>query len=94
MVTYGIIVCDIKTHKSETHRTRLTVGGNLIDYSGEVTNTTADITTSKTLVNITISKPDSRFLCADIEDFYINTPMGCYEYMQLLFDTIPQEIID
>jgi hypothetical protein len=31
-VTYGRIVCTIRPQKKETHRTRLTVGGNLIDY--------------------------------------------------------------
>ena len=28
-VTFGKIVCGIKTHKQETHRKRLTIGGNL-----------------------------------------------------------------
>ena len=30
VVTYGRLVCDIKEHKTETHQTRLTVGGNPI----------------------------------------------------------------
>ena len=33
-VTYGRLVCDIKEHKTETHRTRLTVGGNLLGFPG------------------------------------------------------------
>ena len=80
-VTYGKIVCDIKPQKYETYRTILTVGGNLIDYPGEVTTTTSDITTSKTLINSTISTPDARFLCAYISNFYLNTPMDDYKYM-------------
>ena len=31
MPTYGRLVCDIKPNKAETHRTRLTIGGNLIE---------------------------------------------------------------
>ena len=52
-MTYGRIVCDIKPHKSETHRTILTIGGNLLDYRSEVTITTADIITFKTLIKVT-----------------------------------------
>ena len=33
-VTYEIIVCDNKPHKAETRITRLTVGGDIIDYPG------------------------------------------------------------
>ena len=38
--------------------------GNIIDYTGEVTTTTADITISKSLINSTISTPDTIiFVC-------------------------------
>jgi hypothetical protein len=33
-VTYGCIVASIRPQKKETHRTRLTVGGDLLDYPG------------------------------------------------------------
>ena len=72
----------------------LTVGVNIIYYPGEFTTTTADITTATPLINSTISTPDATFLCADISNFYINTPTDRYEYTQLPFDIIPQEIID
>ena len=42
--TYGRIVCDIKPQKVETHRTRLTEGGNLIDYPGEIATPSVYIT--------------------------------------------------
>ena len=72
---YEIIVCDIKPHKSETDRTKLIDGGNLIYYPGKVTNNKSDITTSKTLINSTISTSDARCLCEDIANFDINKPM-------------------
>ena len=34
--TYVRSVCDIRPPKTETHRTRLNEGGNIIDCSGEV----------------------------------------------------------
>jgi hypothetical protein len=34
--TYGRFVVDVRPNKSEIHRVRLTVGGNLIQYQGDV----------------------------------------------------------
>jgi hypothetical protein len=49
LVTYGRFVVDIRPDKSEVHRVRLTVGGNLIQYPGDVSTRSADVTTSKCL---------------------------------------------
>jgi hypothetical protein len=35
-ITYSKIVCDFKPHKKEKERVRLTVGGDRLDYSGDV----------------------------------------------------------
>ena len=72
----------------------LLFGVNIIDYPSKVTNPTENITTYKTLNNITISKSDAIFLCADISRFYPNTPIDHYKYMQLTFDIIPQDVIN
>jgi hypothetical protein len=55
IVTYGRFVVDIRPNKSEVHCVRLTVGGNLIQYQGDVSTRSADLTTSKCLWNSTIS---------------------------------------
>ena len=89
-VTYGRIVCEIKPHKAETHRTRISIGINLIDYPGEVTTPTADIKIVKTLISSTIPTPDARFLCVDVIFLNLSTPMKRYTYMKILFDIIPQ----
>jgi hypothetical protein len=41
-ITYGKIVCDHKPHKKEKERVRLTVGGDRLEYSGDVATSTAD----------------------------------------------------
>ena len=46
-VTYGRICVNWRPQKAEPLRTRLTVGGNLIDFPGDVGTPTADITTAK-----------------------------------------------
>jgi hypothetical protein len=93
-VTYGRIVATIRPQKSETHQVRLTVGGNLSDYPGYVSTPTAPMITAKILFNSVISTPDARFMCTDVKDFYLNTPMAHYEYMRLPLRIILLEIVD
>ncbi len=92
--TYGRLVISIRPNKAETHRTRLTVGGNLIDYPGNVSARVADLTTAKMLFNSVISTDDARFMGMDVSNFYLGTPMARYEYMWLDYALIPQAIID
>ena len=93
-VTYGRICVDYRPQKKEPERTRLTVGGNLIDFPGDVSTPTADTTTAKLIINSTISTPGAKYMYGDIKNFYLGTPMARYEYMRLPIQIIPQEIID
>jgi hypothetical protein len=45
---------DIKDHKEEKGRTRLTVGGDQIEYPGDKSTRTAGLTTAKILINSVI----------------------------------------
>jgi hypothetical protein len=54
-ITYGKIVCDYEPHKKEKERVRLTVGGDRLDYSGEVAISTADIKTFNCFIKRTLS---------------------------------------
>jgi hypothetical protein len=65
---------DIKNHKEEKERTRLTVGGDQIEYPGEKSRRTAGLTTAKTLINSVISTLGEKFLVIDIKKIYLNTP--------------------
>jgi hypothetical protein len=67
-ITYGKIVCDYKPHKKEKERVTLMVGGNRLYYSGNVTTSTADITTFKILINSTISTKDAAMMIMDIKN--------------------------
>ena len=52
--------------KAETHRTRLTVGGNLINFPGDVTTPTADLIMAKLIFNSLLSTKNAKFTCVDI----------------------------
>jgi hypothetical protein len=61
---------DYRPQKEEPNRTRLTVGGPLIDYLGDVSTPTADTTTAKLVINnSTKSTPNTKYMCGDIKDF-------------------------
>jgi hypothetical protein len=85
---------DIKDHKVEKERTRLTVGGNQIEYPGDKSTRTAGLTTAKILINSVISAQSAKFLVIDITFFYLNTPLGRFEYMVINLATLPQELIE
>jgi hypothetical protein len=93
-VTYGSFVVDIKDHTEEKERTRLTVGGDQIEYPGDKSTRTAGLTTAKILINSVISTPNATFLVIDIKNFYLNTPLERFEYMVINLASLPQETID
>jgi hypothetical protein len=92
-ITYGKIVCDYKPHKKEKERVRLTVGGDILDYSGDVATLTADITTFNILINSTLSTKDAAMMMMDIKNYYLGTPLPRFEYMKMLLSRFPEEII-
>jgi hypothetical protein len=94
VVTYARIVIDHRPQKEDPNRIRITVGGNLITYSFELTTRTTDMVSSKLLWNSTISTGGTQFARADIKNLYLKTPLDRYEYMKIPLSLFPQDIID
>ncbi len=93
-VTYGRIVCNVREGKKGKHSTRLTMGGNLINYPGDCRTTMANLITVKILLNSIISMPNEKFMTIYIKDFFLNTPMECYEYFRMKPALFPKDVID
>jgi hypothetical protein len=70
------------------------VGGDRLDYSGDVATSTADITTFKILINGTISTADAAMMMMDIRNYYVGTPLPRFEYMKMLLSRFLEEIVD
>ena len=70
------------------------MGGNHLDFLGATTTQCASLTTTKCLLNSTISTPGARFMNLDIRDFYYGTAMARYEYTKLALACIHDKIID
>jgi hypothetical protein len=93
-ITYGRSVVDIRPNKTETHRVRLTVDGNLIQYPGDVSTRSEDLTTLKCLWNSTLSTEGGKYMCLYVKIFYLGTPMDSFEYTCIPIKLIPQDIIE
>jgi Reverse transcriptase (RNA-dependent DNA polymerase) len=92
--TYVRIVADYREHKADPYRVRCTLGGDRIDFQGDVSTKVADLVTVKCLLNHTISTPGAHAACIDIKDFYLNNPLPSPEFVRFRADTIPKEIWD
>jgi hypothetical protein len=69
------------------------VGGDRLDYYGDVATSTADITTFKILINITLYTEDTAMMMMDIKSYYLGTPLPRFEYMKMLLSRFPEEIV-
>ena len=93
-VTYGKIGCEMKPEKEEKERTILKVGGNLLDFTGNLSAPTASVTTAKCVFNSVVSTPRAKCLLEDINNFYLKNILSDPEFMQIPLKITPQEIID
>jgi hypothetical protein len=85
-ITYGKLVCDYKPNKKEKERVTLTVGGDVV-------TSTADITNLKILINSILSTEDAKMMMMDMKKYYLGTPLPRYKYMRIPLSIIPNEII-
>ena len=70
------MVASVRPTKAEVNRVRMTVGGDRLNFPGAITTHCAGLTTTKCLLNSTISTPGARFITLYIKDFYYGTAMA------------------
>jgi hypothetical protein len=92
-VTYRSFICTLRPEKAEPNHTRFTVGGNKINYPGEVATPTAKMLAAKILFNSVISTPGAKFMTMDVSNFYLMTPLKRPEYLRVPLADLPDEII-
>ena len=67
------------------HRTRMTIGSNILDCDRNTKALTADLIIMKLLLNSILSTPEAKFMTIDIKKFYLETELGennTYSYRQ------------
>ena len=72
---------------------RITIGGNRICYPGDVGTPTASLELFKILINSVLSRKGAHFVCFDIKNFYLGTPLDRPEYAHIHLKGIPEEFI-
>jgi hypothetical protein len=92
--TYVKFVCAYKPHKYNPYRVRMTVGGDRIEYPGEVATKTADLTVTKAIINSVCSTKAALYMNMDIKKYYLGTPLERYEYVRIPVSMVPEEIMD
>ena len=92
--TYLNIVENIRQHKEDPYCICFTVDRDRLNYPGPNATKTAEIQTANLLFNSTISTKGVRFMCIDLKNFYLGTPMNWYKYMRIKMSDTPQDIID
>jgi hypothetical protein len=95
VVTYVNPVCVKKTNDdgSLKIRTRLTIGGDRIQYPYDTSAVTAEMDAIKILLNCMISE-NGKLSTIDLTDFYLGTDLPHPEYIRILRNLIPQNVID
>ena len=84
-VIYENFICDVRLIKKETHRGRLTVSGDKLDYCGDPSSPAVSLLDIKIFVNSVISDTQKydRYDIADIKYYYLNNPIKTYQYMKI-----------
>ncbi len=93
-IAYRQIVCVYHSEKKDQYRTRITLGGNLVNYPDNCGTPAADLLTYKIMFNSIISTPNAKFMTIDFKNFYLMTPMDRYKYFRMKLELFPQEIIN
>ena len=83
---------DKRLEKEEVNRTRITAGGDRLEFQGDTsTETAVELETAKMVFNSVMSTPDAKFMTVDISNMYLNTQLNKYQYMQFNLKMISQK---
>ena len=93
-IMYAHVVVDFCPQKTDPHCIHITAGGNFINYPGELLTRTANLTTLKLMWNSVLSMEGAKYMCLDIKNFYLSTPLNRYEYMKMPLTLFPKWIIE
>ena len=96
-VAYANMVCDIRPHKTEKYRVRLTIGGDVLEYLGDATSPAVSLIETKMILNSVISDAakGARFMTIDIKDYFLQSILEEPEFLRIhyryFFDDIKKK---
>ena len=87
------VVYEVRPGKKYPNRKRIKICGTNVCYPGDVSTNTASLEFFKLMINSILSSAGAKYVCFDIEFFYLSTPLGRPEYVKIQLSKIPQEFI-
>ena len=93
VVTYARYTVAYRPEKDEKYRTRITAGGDRLEYDGDVSTQVSTMETFKILLNSTVSTKGAKMFTGDISNMYLQSSLEEYEYVRFRAELIPPKII-
>ena len=87
------VVCEVRPWKKDLNWTRITICGTNVWYPGDVGTNTSLLELCKLMINGILSRAGAKYVCFDIDFFYLSTPLGRPEYVKIQLSKIPQQFI-
>ena len=92
-VTYPRTVVAYRPEKIDNpYRTRITAGGDQLDYDGETSTNSASMTTIKIHQNSVLSTAGTRYTTADAGNMYLASMLREPQYVRFKLRQVPQSI--
>ena len=92
-MTYVRVVVNYRPEKQDPNITRITVGGDRVNYPGYCGTPTVDILTIKLLLDSIVSTPGAKFMTIDVQFFYLNMSMEHRDYMRMKLSNLPADFV-
>ena len=89
-ICYTSVVCEVIPGNKYPNRARITICGTNVCYPGYVGTNIASLELFNLMINSILSIVVAKYVCFDIEHFYLSTPLGRPEYMKIQLSKIPQ----
>ena len=84
-IIYTNPVCDYLPLNDDSYYVQLTVGGERLPYPSDIGYPAAYLLEARIIFNSVILTPGSRFICADIKEYFLCSPMERFEYIKTHF---------
>ena len=89
-ICYTSVGCEVRPGKKDPNRTQITICGSYVCYLGDVGTNTASLELFKLMIDSILSQAGAKYVCFDIKNFYLCTPLGRPEYVKIQFSKIPK----
>ena len=89
-IYYTSVFCEVRPGKKDPNLTQTKICDTNVCYPGDVGTITSLLELFKLMINSIISQEGAKYVCFDIENFYLSTPLGRPEYVKIQLSKSPK----